>query len=53
MSPYKYIRNFLWGINPGGSVVKNQLAKQETWVISLAQDDTLEEEMATCSSIIA
>ena len=23
MSPYKYIRNFLWGINPGGSVVKN------------------------------
>ena len=23
MSPYKYIRNSLGGINPGGSVVKN------------------------------
>ena len=23
MSPYKYIRYSLWGINPGGSVVKN------------------------------
>ena len=38
---------------PSGSVVKNQLAKQEMQVISLGQDNTLEEEMATCSSILA
>ena len=35
---------------PDGSVVKNQPAKQEMQVISLGQDSTLEEEMATCSS---
>ena len=37
---------------PGGSVVKNLPAKQETWVQSLAQQDLLEEEMATHSSIL-
>ena len=26
---------------------------QETWVRSLGQEDTLEEEMASCSSILA
>ena len=26
---------------------------QETWVRSLGQEDSLEEEMATCSSILA
>ena len=31
-------------------MVKNQPAKQEMQVISLGQDNTLEEEMATCSS---
>ena len=36
---------------PGGSVVKNPLAMQETWVQSLSQEDLLEEEMATHSSI--
>ena len=38
---------------PGGSVVKNPLAKPETWVQSLGQEDTLEKEMATHSSILA
>ena len=38
---------------PGGSVVKNLPAKQETWVQSLGQEDLLKEEMATHSSILA
>ena len=37
---------------PGGSVVKNLPAKQEM-VQSLGQEDSLEEEMATHSSILA
>ena len=37
---------------PGGSVV-NPSAMQETWVQSLGQEDPLEEEMATHSSILA
>ena len=40
----------------GGSVVNNLLATQETrqepWVWSLGQEDTLEEQMATHSSIL-
>ena len=41
---------------PGGSVVKNLLAMQETqetWVCSLSQEDPLEEGMATHSSVLA
>ena len=38
---------------PGGSVVKNSPAKQETQVQSLGQEDPLEKEMATHSSILA
>ena len=41
---------------PGDSVVKNQPADagdQEVWVQFLGQEDPLEEEMATCSSILA
>ena len=38
---------------PGGSVVKNPPAKQEKWVRSLGQEDPLEKEMATHSSILA
>ena len=34
---------------PGGSVVKNLPAKQETWVRFLGQKDPLEEEIATYS----
>ena len=33
--------------------VKNLLAMQETWVRSLGQEDLLEKEMATHSSILA
>ena len=41
---------------PSGSVVKNLPAMQETqktWVLSLGGEDTLEDEMATHSSILA
>ena len=38
---------------PGGAVVKNPAAKQETWVWFLGQEDPLEKEMATHSSIPA
>ena len=38
---------------PGGSVVKNLPPMQETWVRSLGQEDPLEKEMATHSSILA
>ena len=37
---------------PGGSVVKKPPAMQETRVWSLGQEDALEEEMATHSSIL-
>ena len=38
---------------PGGSVVKNPPAKQKTQVQSLGQEELLEEEMTTLSSILA
>ena len=38
---------------PGGSVVKNPPTMQKTWVRSLRQEDPLEKEMATHSSILA
>ena len=34
-------------------MVKNQLAMQETWVLSLGWEDPLEKEKATHSSILA
>ena len=34
-------------------MVKNLAVMQETWVLSLSQEDPLEKEMATCSSILA
>jgi len=34
-------------------MVKNPPALQETWVLSLGQEDPLEKEMATHSSILA
>ena len=37
---------------PSGSRVKNLSAMQETWVQSLGQEDPLEKEMATHSSIL-
>ena len=41
-----------WNL-PGGSVVKNPPAMQETRVRSLGQEDPLEKEMATHSSTLA
>ena len=41
------------GSIPGGSGVKNLPVMQETWVRSLGREDSLEEEMATHSSILA
>ena len=38
---------------PGGSVVKNSLAKQEMWVWYGGWEDPLEKGMETCSSILA
>ena len=38
---------------PGGSVVKSMPAKQETQVRTLGQEDPLEKEMMTHSSILA
>ena len=37
----------------GGSVVKNLLAVQETWVPSVGGEDPLKEKMATHASILA
>ena len=36
-----------------GQIVKNPPAMQKTWVRSLGQEDPLEKEMATHSSILA
>ena len=38
---------------PGGSVAKNPPGRQEMQVLSLGQENPLEEEMATQSSILA
>ena len=38
---------------PGGSVVTDPPAKQETWVQSLGSQDPLEKEMTIHSSVIA
>ena len=46
-------RLVLTKLSPGGSVVKNLPAKQETWVWSLDWEDPLEKEMETHSSILA
>ena len=46
------IVEYLWGF-PGGSDVKESAAMQETWIWSLGQEDPLEKEMATHSSILA
>ena len=52
-----FIQNYTFSKNhlgsPDGSVVKNASAKQETWVGSLGQEDSLQEGMATYSSTLA
>ena len=49
LCPSKYIDQGF----PGGSVVKNLPAKQETWVQSLGGEYPLEKGMTTHSSILA
>ena len=51
---YHYLENHItdWSF-PDCSVVKNPPAKQETWVQFLSQEDPLEKEMTTLSSILA
>ena len=44
---------FLTSGFPGGSAVKNLLVVQETWIQSPGQEDSLEKEMTTHSSILA
>ena len=51
---YEYYRTFLnWGATLVTQMVKNPPAMQETWVGFLGQEDPLEKEMATYSSILA
>ena len=44
----------IWNMGfPGGSDSKDPPAKQETWVWSLGQEDSLEKKMATHSNTLA
>ena len=54
-SVYIIVINTPYGTSgfPDGSVVKNLPAMQETWVRSLVQEDPLEKQMTTLSSILA
>ena len=49
---YSKITTPSWGFL-GGSAIRNSPAMQETWVRFLGQEDPLEKEMATHSSILA
>ena len=49
----KLYNQFIYAGFPGRSVIKNPTAKQEIWVQFLSQEDPLEKEMATHSSILA
>ena len=58
-SCFSLIRTLTWhdvyGLAPGGSAVENPPAMQKMWetqVLSLDQEGPLDEEMATCSSIL-
>ena len=44
---------FIWETSLMAQMVKHLPAMQETWVQSLGQEDPLEKEMATHSSILA
>ena len=44
---------YFQGASPGGSMVKNPPDNAKTWLRSLGQEDPLEKEMATHSSILA
>ena len=42
-----------WHPNLAAQMVNNLPAMQETWVLSLGQEDPLEKEMAACSGNLA
>ena len=44
---------YVWGASLVAQMVKNLPAMRETWVQSQGQEDPLEKEMATHSSILA
>ena len=54
-----FLRGISWTLVPKpwaslvAQTVKNLPAMQETWILSLGQEDSLEKEMATHSSILA
>ena len=50
---YSYATSFYPSISPVAQAVKRLPAMQETWVQSLGQEDPLEKDMATHSSILA
>ena len=49
---FYFFKSFL-GVSLVAQMVKNLPAMQETWVPSLGQEDILEKEMATHSSMLA
>ena len=49
----RFIQQLLPRASLVAQTVENQPAKQETWVWSLGQEDPLEKEIATHSSILA
>ena len=50
---YVHTHTHIYRDFPGGSVVKNPPAMQESWLRSLGWENPLEEEMETYSSILA
>ena len=50
---YFYLFKSFWGVSLVAQMAKNLPAMQETWVPSLGQEDILEKETATHSSILA
>ena len=48
-----YVYTYIYMASQAAQLVKNLPAMQETWVQFLGQEDTLEKEMATHSSVLA
>ena len=54
LNPQKSVVNaHAVGSSPVAQTIKNLLTVQETWILSLGWEDTLEEGMAAYSSILA
>ena len=50
---FEILHHSFFRASPVAEMVKNPPAMQETWVQSLGQEDSMEKEMATHSSILA